>query len=31
MNRAISAALWVTIAVVGAFALAGIALNRAEP
>ncbi len=31
MNKAVSAALWVTIAVVGAFAFAGIALNRAEP
>ncbi len=31
MNKAGSAVLWLTIAVVGAFAFAGIALNRAEP
>jgi len=31
MNKAVSALLWLIIAVVGAFACAGLALNRAEP
>jgi carbon starvation protein len=31
MKRTVSALLWLTIAVVGAFAFAGIALNREEP
>src|SRR5262245_14487534 len=31
MNKAVSAVIWLIIAVVGAFAFAGVALNRAEP